>query len=115
MSAGRLYRVADLKRAAEDQAAYFASPLIKPLARRGAERALASAFRAELATYRRVKTSRASIFSLLVRSAALSAAAAAESPLPFSHGNFASIPRVTGSPSTPPKSIGQNPFGTTSA
>jgi imidazolonepropionase-like amidohydrolase len=44
VSAGRLYRVADLKRAAEDQAAYFCSPLIKPLARRGAERALASAF-----------------------------------------------------------------------
>jgi hypothetical protein len=45
ITAGRLYRVADLKRAVEDQAAYFASPLIRPLARRGAERALASAFR----------------------------------------------------------------------
>ena len=40
---------------------------------------------------------------------------AAESPAPLSHGNFAWIPRVTGSPSTPPKSSGQYPFGTTSA
>ena len=45
IAAGRLYRVADLKRAVQEQAAYFASPLIKPLARRGAERALAGAFR----------------------------------------------------------------------
>jgi imidazolonepropionase-like amidohydrolase len=45
IAAGKLYRVADLKRAVEDQAAYFSSPLIKPLARRGAERALASTFR----------------------------------------------------------------------
>ena len=43
IAAGRLYRTADLKRATEDQAAYFASPLIRPLARRGAERALARA------------------------------------------------------------------------
>src|SRR5882724_3906136 len=34
---------------------------------------------------------------------------------PFHHGNFASIPRVTGSPSAPPKSSGHRPFGTTSA
>jgi len=34
---------------------------------------------------------------------------------PFSHGSFAAIPRVAGSPSAPPKSSGQNPFGTTSA
>jgi imidazolonepropionase-like amidohydrolase len=45
VSAGRLYRVADLKAAMQEQAAYFASPLIRPLARRGAERALASAIR----------------------------------------------------------------------
>jgi hypothetical protein len=43
IAAGRLYRVADLMRAVEDQAAYFASPAIRPLARR-AERALARAF-----------------------------------------------------------------------
>jgi Amidohydrolase family len=43
VSAGRLYRIDDLKRAAQEQAAYFASPLIEPLARRGAERALARA------------------------------------------------------------------------
>jgi len=43
-AAGRLYRVADLKRAVQDQSAYFASPLIRRLSRRGAERALASAF-----------------------------------------------------------------------
>jgi len=45
IAAGKLYRVADLKRAIDDHAAYFSSPLIKPLARRGAERALAGAFR----------------------------------------------------------------------
>ena len=42
-------------------------------------------------------------------------AVAAESPVPVSQGNFAGIARVTGSPRTPPKSSGQNPFGTTSA
>ena len=42
-------------------------------------------------------------------------ALAAGSSAPFSHFNFASIPRVTGSPSGPPKSSGQTPFGTTSA
>jgi imidazolonepropionase-like amidohydrolase len=45
IATGRLYRVSDLKRAVQDQAAYFASPLINRLSRRGAERALASAFR----------------------------------------------------------------------
>ena len=45
IAAGRLYRVADLGRAVEGQSAYFASPLIRRLARRGAERALANAFR----------------------------------------------------------------------
>lgn len=44
IAAGRLYRVADLQRAVQDQAAYFASPLIRGLSRRGAKRALASAF-----------------------------------------------------------------------
>jgi hypothetical protein len=43
VAAGRLYRVADLKAALQSSHAYFASPLIKPLARRGAERALARA------------------------------------------------------------------------
>jgi cytosine/adenosine deaminase-related metal-dependent hydrolase len=42
--AGRLYRIADLNRAVRSSQAYFNSPLIKPLARRGAERALARAF-----------------------------------------------------------------------
>jgi amidohydrolase family protein len=41
--AGRLYRIADLKRAQQAQQAYFNSALIRPLARRGAERALARA------------------------------------------------------------------------
>ncbi|WP_315837886.1 amidohydrolase family protein [Bradyrhizobium prioriisuperbiae] len=45
ISAGRLYRLADLKRALDTSQAYFQSPLIRPLARRGAERALASALR----------------------------------------------------------------------
>ena len=44
VTAGRLYRVSDLRRAIEASRAYFASPLIKTLARRGAERALARAF-----------------------------------------------------------------------
>jgi cytosine/adenosine deaminase-related metal-dependent hydrolase len=44
VAAGRLYRIADLKRALQSSQAYFNSPLIKPLARRGAERALARAF-----------------------------------------------------------------------
>jgi hypothetical protein len=43
VSGGRLYRIADLKAALRSNQAYFASPLIKPLARRGAERALARA------------------------------------------------------------------------
>jgi cytosine/adenosine deaminase-related metal-dependent hydrolase len=44
VAAGRLYRIADLDRALRSSHAYFNSPLIKPLARRGAERALARAF-----------------------------------------------------------------------
>jgi imidazolonepropionase-like amidohydrolase len=40
---GRLFRISDLKAALGASQAYFASPLIKPLARRGAERALARA------------------------------------------------------------------------
>jgi imidazolonepropionase-like amidohydrolase len=44
VAAGRVYRVADLARAVQSSRAYFASPLIRPLARRGAERALAAAF-----------------------------------------------------------------------
>jgi cytosine/adenosine deaminase-related metal-dependent hydrolase len=44
VAAGKLYRVADLNRALLSSEAYFTSPLIKPLARRGAERALARAF-----------------------------------------------------------------------
>ena len=44
VAAGKLYRVADLNRALQSSEAYFTSPLIKPLARRGAERALARAF-----------------------------------------------------------------------
>ncbi len=43
VTAGRLYRIDDLKRATQENAAYFASRLIEPLARRGAERALARA------------------------------------------------------------------------
>jgi len=44
VTAGKLYRITDLDRALRSSQAYFASPLIKPLARRGAERALARAF-----------------------------------------------------------------------
>ena len=43
VTAGRLYRVADLQAALQSSKAYFASPLIRPLAHRGAERALARA------------------------------------------------------------------------
>jgi hypothetical protein len=43
IAAGKLYRVADLNHALQSSEAYFTSPLIKPLARRGAERALARA------------------------------------------------------------------------
>jgi cytosine/adenosine deaminase-related metal-dependent hydrolase len=43
VAGGRLYCVADLQAALRASRAYFASPLIKPLARRGAERALARA------------------------------------------------------------------------
>jgi len=46
ITAGRLYRVSDLRQALRASSAYFASPLIKTLARRGAERALARAFAA---------------------------------------------------------------------
>lgn len=42
--AGRLYRTADLAQAVQSSIAWFSSPLIKPLARRGAEKALARAF-----------------------------------------------------------------------
>ena len=44
VAAGRLYRIADLNRAFHSNQAYFNSPLIKPLARRGAEQALDRAF-----------------------------------------------------------------------
>jgi hypothetical protein len=44
VAAGKLYRIADLNRALQSNQAYFTSPLIRPLARRGAERALARAF-----------------------------------------------------------------------
>ena len=43
IAAGRLYRSADLAQALHTNTAYFNSPLIKPLARRGAEQALARA------------------------------------------------------------------------
>jgi len=43
VAAGKLYRIADLHRALQSNQAYFTSPLIRPLARRGAERALAQA------------------------------------------------------------------------
>jgi imidazolonepropionase-like amidohydrolase len=43
IAAGRLYRSADLAQALHASTAYFNSPLIKPLARRGAEQALARA------------------------------------------------------------------------
>ena len=43
IAAGRLYRAADLAQALHTNTAYFNSPLIKPLARRGAEQALARA------------------------------------------------------------------------
>jgi imidazolonepropionase-like amidohydrolase len=43
IAAGSLYRSADLARALDTRSAYFNSPLIKPLARRGAEQALARA------------------------------------------------------------------------
>jgi cytosine/adenosine deaminase-related metal-dependent hydrolase len=44
VTAGRLYRTSDLHQALQASSAYFASPLIRPLAQRGAERALARAF-----------------------------------------------------------------------
>jgi len=43
VAAGKLYRIADLHRALQSNQAYFTSPLIRPLAGRGAERALARA------------------------------------------------------------------------
>jgi imidazolonepropionase-like amidohydrolase len=43
ITAGRLYRVADLETALQSSTAYFNSPLIKPLARRGAKQALVRA------------------------------------------------------------------------
>jgi len=43
ITAGRLFRVDDLRRAAQSQQAYFSSPLIRRLAERGATRALARA------------------------------------------------------------------------
>jgi imidazolonepropionase-like amidohydrolase len=44
IAAGRLYRSADLAKALQSSTGYFSSPLIKPLARRGAEKALERAF-----------------------------------------------------------------------
>ena len=43
VAAGRLYRSADLAKAPQSSTGYFNSPLIKPLARRGAEQALVRA------------------------------------------------------------------------
>jgi adenine deaminase len=43
VAAGRLYRSADLAKALQSSTGYFNSPLIKPLARRGAEQALVRA------------------------------------------------------------------------
>jgi cytosine/adenosine deaminase-related metal-dependent hydrolase len=44
ITAGKLYRMADIKSAQQQSADYFNSPIIKPLARRGAEQVLARAF-----------------------------------------------------------------------
>ncbi|HKU08596.1 MAG TPA: hypothetical protein VJR30_21230, partial [Bradyrhizobium sp.] len=44
IAGGKLYRMADLTSAQQETADYFNSPIIKPLARRGAEQALARAF-----------------------------------------------------------------------
>lgn len=44
VAAGRLYRIKDLNRALQSSQAYFNSPVIKPLARRGAQQALDRAF-----------------------------------------------------------------------
>src|SRR5882757_2265108 len=44
ITAGRLYRSADLAKALHSNTAYFNSPVIKPLARRGAKQALVRAF-----------------------------------------------------------------------
>ena len=44
IASGKLYRMADLARAQQQSADYFNSPIIKPLARRGAEQVLARAF-----------------------------------------------------------------------
>ena len=44
ITAGRLYRSADLAKALQSNTGYFNSPLIKPLARRGAKQALVRAF-----------------------------------------------------------------------
>jgi len=41
---GKLYRMTDLERAQQQTADYFNSPIVRPLARRGAEQALARAF-----------------------------------------------------------------------
>ena len=69
---------------------------------------------AGLHCYFRVNACLGSMASPAGNPAAFSALPAASSA-PFSHGNFASMPRVTGSPSGPPKSSGHTPFGTTSA
>jgi imidazolonepropionase-like amidohydrolase len=44
IAAGRLYRSVDLAKAQQSNTGYFNSPVIKPLARRGAEQALVRAF-----------------------------------------------------------------------
>jgi hypothetical protein len=44
ITAGRLYRVGELEKGLQSSTAYFNSPLIKPLARRGAKQALERAF-----------------------------------------------------------------------
>jgi len=44
VTAGKLYRVSEIQKALQSSTAYFNSPLIKPLARRGARQALARAF-----------------------------------------------------------------------
>jgi imidazolonepropionase-like amidohydrolase len=44
ITAGKLYRMADIKSAQQQSADYFNSPIIRPLARRGAEQVLARTF-----------------------------------------------------------------------
>jgi hypothetical protein len=77
VAAGRLYRMADLGKAQQASTAYFNSPLVRPLARRGAEQALARLHPAALTDHFREKASLASIVPASGTTAARSAAAAA--------------------------------------